>query len=1001
MPRQIKNKIQLSPFSLPTEVPRLPGLTYSSEATSGNASPLRLAGGTISLPSTDSLGGSLSIRLPSRKEPWRVLIGDDDTSFLSDIKTAAAMHSQALDVKTWAAGVEGTLPFFLQANLKSGWRPDVLVLDVSLSAGGASSFEILKQVQEMAGCRALPLVLATSTPISESDRDRDEQDTPEGSKSHWQKLAFQGGADGLLWSKLGDANFLGRIGENIAFWRLSARRRAWTLLLSQVAKTVDAPKPDLDVLAQMIASFCHDELGPLAAFVRWRETDRSYRLAGHRVPSGSPAARGAENKQIDPAAVPILDAILKIEISETIEPTALRNDGISRDDAGALDYLIGRRFLGARITLGTMTYGFITLTRARESPEEPEFDTEVDEPQLGMLARLLAASLGRLETLDTMRKRQQKLLKFTAQSANSSTRTPICESIVSLLHAALHPSPNGENGEAHTDDDNGKVTCRLVNFGTGDLEPKAGAGYAKPKESSARIRYTEEKSVYAHVVREGESKRINDVRTDALFKDTSDTHTRSELCVPIKIGKHAIGALNLEHSRENFYTKLDEDFVVSAAQSVGQLIANATARRFQAAALDFAKSNVTLSRAMPEIDSDLHAVLHKLCGYSILAELKPNPNDPKSPWTALYVEMKLDLAEVKGPDDFRRQLNESMAEFWGSENTLVPRLLREKQWTQNWAYFTDDPAHFTEIEIAPNVPQRADAVLWLRKDESSPPHKAILLLWGLPPPISPAEVASMGTLAELFSSLEAYGGSVRTLQEERALGEQYEALGHVMQHFRHRLQGRTHQLHGFVDGITRSLDSGDLKEARSRTTKLGELADEIDQSYHASIGYVKKVEPSMVPVRRVLDLALADDAIAKRVQRVTVSIEFDATVECCTDEVIASMIVFSLLENALDALDRLGKAACVTPLTIRVTLQVKDDDVELRIMDNGSGISATVLAKLFTAGETTKSGGLGSALAFARVRAKHLHASLRYEPRVDVQGACFILKLPRKMFTLH
>ena len=81
--------------------------------------------------------------------------------------------------------------------------------------------------------------------------------------------------------------------------------------------------------------------------------------------------------------------------------------------------------------------------------------------------------------------------------------------------------------------------------------------------------------------------RIDDVLKELNFRDTTGQLTRSELCVPLLLGKHAIGAVNLEHQSLNRYSKDDARFVHAVAAVASQAIANATAHRFERAMLAF------------------------------------------------------------------------------------------------------------------------------------------------------------------------------------------------------------------------------------------------------------------------------------------------------------------------------------------------------------------------------------------------------------------------------
>jgi hypothetical protein len=65
---------------------------------------------------------------------------------------------------------------------------------------------------------------------------------------------------------------------------------------------------------------------------------------------------------------------------------------------------------------------------------------------------------------------------------------------------------------------------------------------------------------------------------------------------------------------------------------------------------------------------------------------------------------------------------------------------------------------------------------------------------------------------------------------------------------------------------------------------------------------------------------------------------------CWTDPIIASLILYSLLENAADALKDTANPQ------IRLSIRKQDGGVVLRIEDNGRGIPEANRSKLFTFG---------------------------------------------------
>jgi signal transduction histidine kinase len=102
-------------------------------------------------------------------------------------------------------------------------------------------------------------------------------------------------------------------------------------------------------------------------------------------------------------------------------------------------------------------------------------------------------------------------------------------------------------------------------------------------------------------------------------------------------------------------------------------------------------------------------------------------------------------------------------------------------------------------------------------------------------------------------------------------------------------------------------------------------------------------------------------------------------------------VFMNLLSNALDAINEQPKPE------IKITTLKKDVDwVEIRIADNGSGISRENQAKIFDTFFTTKPIGIGTGLGLAIsrkiVEEKH-HGKLYFKSELD-RGTEFIIELP-------
>jgi two-component system sensor kinase FixL len=101
-------------------------------------------------------------------------------------------------------------------------------------------------------------------------------------------------------------------------------------------------------------------------------------------------------------------------------------------------------------------------------------------------------------------------------------------------------------------------------------------------------------------------------------------------------------------------------------------------------------------------------------------------------------------------------------------------------------------------------------------------------------------------------------------------------------------------------------------------------------------------------------------------------------------------VILNLVRNSLDALA--GHAARGARITIRTALTAADE-VQLEVVDNGPGVSAEAMKRIFDPFFSTKENGTGLGLAITHTIARAHGGSVGYRPNVP-NGACFYILLP-------
>jgi len=121
-------------------------------------------------------------------------------------------------------------------------------------------------------------------------------------------------------------------------------------------------------------------------------------------------------------------------------------------------------------------------------------------------------------------------------------------------------------------------------------------------------------------------------------------------------------------------------------------------------------------------------------------------------------------------------------------------------------------------------------------------------------------------------------------------------------------------------------------------------------------------------------------------QRIQVHISGPNSDCLCADRDMLRRAVFNLVINAIDAMPEGG--------TLRLFSTDDEDQVQLSVVDSGSGISEVVAHRVFEPFFTTKSHGTGLGLAIV-FRIAELHGGEVVATNAAEQGACFTLILPK------
>jgi PAS domain S-box-containing protein len=195
-----------------------------------------------------------------------------------------------------------------------------------------------------------------------------------------------------------------------------------------------------------------------------------------------------------------------------------------------------------------------------------------------------------------------------------------------------------------------------------------------------------------------------------------------------------------------------------------------------------------------------------------------------------------------------------------------------------------------------------------------------------------------------------------------------------------------------------------VKAAGQLAQDMGAARDEIDriqkgiehiravvstqQSYAKSAPRTERVRLS-----DIVDDVLRMNAASFERHDVRIARRFEVNPELVTDRHKIMQILINLISNARHALSEANRAADERTIEI-ATRQTPTGGIALSVTDNGVGISAGNLLRIFEHGFTTRKAGHGFGLHSSALAANDLGAQLRVESEGVGRGSSFILELP-------
>ncbi len=250
-------------------------------------------------------------------------------------------------------------------------------------------------------------------------------------------------------------------------------------------------------------------------------------------------------------------------------------------------------------------------------------------------------------------------------------------------------------------------------------------------------------------------------------------------------------------------------------------------------------------------------------------------------------------------------------------------------------------------------------------------------------PIRRGEQKATGAICLLSDLTE-----LASLQKQMQLRENLAALGELSAGIAHEFKNALATISGYAQMIQSDPNAADTPE---NAAKILDQTRSITHVVTEFLRYARPLEISEEPValRSLLDRIVCEIKELQPLVQITVDGDF---AEISGDEGLLRQALLNLARNAAEA--AASHASVPSVILCGETVHSADENFQrLRVLDNGPGISADVLPKLFRPFFTTKVNGTGLGLAVVQ------KILLQHGGRVEAQnrsggGAEFIVTLP-------
>lgn len=234
----------------------------------------------------------------------------------------------------------------------------------------------------------------------------------------------------------------------------------------------------------------------------------------------------------------------------------------------------------------------------------------------------------------------------------------------------------------------------------------------------------------------------------------------------------------------------------------------------------------------------------------------------------------------------------------------------------------------------------------------------------------------------------------RQQQEKLQMTSRLVTMGELASTLAHELNQPLAAIASYNTGCLNKLDSGEFApdELKKALEKLGIQAQRAGRIIRRVHDFVRKSEPILAPcdLAEVIDDSVGFIEAEAKMLGVRIVREIQGMrPEILADSGMLEQVLLNLMRNAIEAM----RSALPERRHLTIKLSRINDQMQIRVVDCGSGIPPVVQEKLFTPFFTTKAEGMGMGLNICRSIIEFHHGRLWVEENPD-GGTIFVITLP-------